>query len=61
MAAQENNLRVLCAFGKVGVVRAALQAGGDPNTRGWKFQQDLFDVGNIQQPGGGGGRAAGTT
>ena len=34
MAAQENNLWVLCDFGNVEEVRAALQAGGDPNTRG---------------------------
>ena len=34
MAAQENNLWVLCDFGNVEEVREALQAGGDPNTRG---------------------------
>ena len=60
MAAQENNLRVLCAVGKLEKLRSALQVGGDPNTRGWKFQQDLFDMGDIQKPGGGGGHAAGT-
>ena len=32
MAAQENNLWVLCDFGNVEEVREALQAGGDPNT-----------------------------
>ena len=34
MAAQENNLWVFLDFGNVEEVRAALQAGGDPNSRG---------------------------
>ena len=34
MAAHENNLWVLCNFGNVEEVRAALQAAGDPNNRG---------------------------
>ena len=61
MAAQENNLWGLCAFGKLEEVRAALQVGGDPNTRGgrdnkiclmwaiYRNQEEVVDM-LVEQP-----------